>query len=302
MTTKTLKVSEIECGTETQTRAAIDMECVESYAEAMRDGVTMPPIIVYCSDEGTYWLADGFHRLGAAKAIGAKTIEATVEAGGMRDALRFALAANAEHGLRRTNKDKRRALEIALADLEWGNYSARQLAELCAVSKAFIGIVRKERQPESNAPVKGADGKKYPRGKKGGEKKPVHALEKDDQVVTVTTCQEPARPAEPLVDALGKPVPDKLVSAFESLAEFQRINKALMRLLDDMAALAEGPGGYDLAIHLDGVKREITIGRKNFMATAPHVLWPAKKGDKRPDWVCKSAWKLIDPSKGDTPF
>jgi len=49
----------------TQPRAALLIDVMEDYAEQMRNGVEFPPITVFF-DGKEYWLADGFHRLGAA--------------------------------------------------------------------------------------------------------------------------------------------------------------------------------------------------------------------------------------------
>ena len=49
----------------TQPLAELQKEVMEDYAELMRAGVKFPPIVVF-HDGDNYWLADGFHRMGAA--------------------------------------------------------------------------------------------------------------------------------------------------------------------------------------------------------------------------------------------
>jgi hypothetical protein len=61
-----------------------------------------------------YWLWDGFHRLQAARKAGKTTISVTVTPGTVEDARWFALGANKNHGLRRSNEDKRLSVEKAL--------------------------------------------------------------------------------------------------------------------------------------------------------------------------------------------
>lgn len=51
----------------TQPRAAIDQDTVDSYAADMRVGHRFPPVQVYLDRDGVYWLADGFHRVHAAR-------------------------------------------------------------------------------------------------------------------------------------------------------------------------------------------------------------------------------------------
>jgi hypothetical protein len=54
-----------------------------------------------------------------------------VRAGTRRDALLYALSANAGHGHRRTNEDKRRAVDIMLADPEWSQLTDQAIADAC---------------------------------------------------------------------------------------------------------------------------------------------------------------------------
>ena len=81
-----------------------------------------------------------------------------------RDALRLALRENATHGQRRTNADKRKAVETALMDEEWGAKSDREIAGLCAVSHMTVNRVREElgaagRLSQSDKPILGKDGR-----------------------------------------------------------------------------------------------------------------------------------------------
>jgi ParB-like chromosome segregation protein Spo0J len=114
-----IAISEIRQEGSTQSRAAIDPATLQDYADAMRAGATFPPVTMFHDGEA-YWLADGFHRVRAAFAAALKTIEADVRQGARRDAVLHSVSANAQHGLRRTNDDKRRAVLTLLGDPEWG--------------------------------------------------------------------------------------------------------------------------------------------------------------------------------------
>lgn len=72
-----------------------------------------------------------------------------------------ALSANATHGLKRSNSDKRRCVEIALK--EWPKLSARRIAEMCGVHVDMV-IARKPAQVSESdtSKVTGKDGKEYP--------------------------------------------------------------------------------------------------------------------------------------------
>lgn len=128
----------------TQAREQLDFLTVDSYASAMFDGAVFPPVVVYEENDETLWLADGFHRVAAAKQNAKETIQAEVRQGGQRDALLYAVGANATHGLRRTNADKRKAVLLLLRDEEWRQWSDREIARRCYVDHKLVGKLRAE--------------------------------------------------------------------------------------------------------------------------------------------------------------
>lgn len=119
----------------------MSLETVNSYAEDMLAGDTFPPIIVYRDGEA-YYLADGYHRVEAARKIDRHEIEAEIRDGTAREAILTGIGANATHGLRRTNADKRRAIERLLADPEWARWSDRQIAKTAKVSHPLVAKIR----------------------------------------------------------------------------------------------------------------------------------------------------------------
>ncbi len=154
----------------TQMRAGLDQETVKEYADALTNGAQFPPIILFHDGE-SYWLGDGFHRFAAWKRAfgmpGAPSeylrpeIPAEVRTGDRRDAILFAAGANASHGLRRTNADKRRAVDVLLRDPEWVQWSNREIARRCAVDESTVRDLRNALTagiPQSTA-RKGADGR-----------------------------------------------------------------------------------------------------------------------------------------------
>ena len=131
----------LECSV--QARVRIDLATVSNYAEHMKQKETFPPIIVYRNGE-FYFLADGRHRLEAARSLGLLAIECEVRDGTEREALFYAVGSNANHGLPRTNADKRHCVGIVLNDAEWSKQSGREIARMCGVSNTFVSNVRRE--------------------------------------------------------------------------------------------------------------------------------------------------------------
>lgn len=125
----------------TQPRARIDEQLVSEYASAMQSGDSFPAVVVFRDGVDT-WLADGFHRFHAARKNGATSILASVRTGTLRDAILFSVGANSDHGLRRTNEDKRRSVLTMLNDAEWAKWSDREIARHAAVSHDFVSRLR----------------------------------------------------------------------------------------------------------------------------------------------------------------
>ena len=151
-----------------ETRAEMDENTIEDYAEAMRAGAKFPPVVVFDNKVG-FWMSDGCHRVEAADRAGLTTIKAEVRIGGRLEALKYALGANARHGLRRTNADKRRCVETALQ--EFPDESDRAIAKLCGVGNVLVGEVRRQVFESNTSPVrKGRDGKQYPAARAPGQK------------------------------------------------------------------------------------------------------------------------------------
>lgn len=147
--------------TKLQTRLLLSAETVEDYADAMRNKAKFPPVTVFADTEAsTLWLADGFHRVAAAEADGYKFVKADVRPGSFADALKFALGANANHGLRRSNADKRHTLEMAWENRRelWprddnADPSAAVLSEACGIHINTVQDFLRTIQPTQNVEV-----------------------------------------------------------------------------------------------------------------------------------------------------
>ena len=132
-----LRIDQLRLDGGTQPRAEINRSTLRDYADALSDETIFPPVTVFY-DGAAYWLADGFHRVHAHKYLNWLEVEADVHQGTRRDAVLYSVGANAVHGLRRTNDDKRRAVETLLNDPEWAAWSDREISRRAAVSHEFV--------------------------------------------------------------------------------------------------------------------------------------------------------------------
>lgn len=137
-----LQISTITVTGGTQARTEINQSIVSEYSEALKTGTVFPPVIVF-EDGASIWLADGFHRYHAHLHAGLSEIDCDVRIGTQRQAILFSLSANASHGLRRTNEDKRKAVMTLLNDPEWSSWSDREISRQCGVGAPFVGDLRK---------------------------------------------------------------------------------------------------------------------------------------------------------------
>ncbi len=139
--TTNLQIADIRTDGGTQSRAGLNQDIVRDYAQEMQAGAEFPPVTVF-HDGSAYWLADGFHRIAAAREAGLIEFPADVRQGTRRDAVLHSVGANGRHGLRRTNEDKRRAVIMLLEDEEWAAWSNYEIARRCDVSEGFVRGLR----------------------------------------------------------------------------------------------------------------------------------------------------------------
>lgn len=170
-----IEIRDIIADTDLHPRVKLNENAIDDYAQAMKAGIDLPPIIVF-QEGGQYHLADGWHRLEAARRIGRSQVMAEVRKGDRRDALLYAVGANAAHGLRRTGADKRKAVQLLLDDPEWQQWSVEAIAKTCNVSWGLVDMVRSVyllKSEDSERQVKRGDSVfKQKVGKRKGKKVP----------------------------------------------------------------------------------------------------------------------------------
>lgn len=166
----TLPLTSIRTDGGTQSRVKIDAEAVADYAAAYKAKTPMPPLTVY-HDGKVYWLADGFHRFHAAGQAGLLTVRCDVKRGTKTDAAWHSVGANRSHGLRRTNADKQKAVQMALQ--LHSDYSDRAIAAHVGVHHEMVAGPRRQLAESASSTRIGLDGKRRPgtrptSGKAGG--------------------------------------------------------------------------------------------------------------------------------------
>lgn len=220
---KTLNLNNIIIDKGTQSRAAISEDTVSDYAEAMQAGDQFPPITVF-HDGVDYYLADGFHRLHAAKRLHKASIQADVKTGTLRDAILYSLRANRDHGLRRNNADKRNIIKTLLEDFEWGELSVNQMADICGVSPQLVVAVKHEVETGSrlssvktNAPRKEAAKLEVT---KLSPVEPDNFVEEKDEAVQELVAENQRLSDRLAVEAMDASEEEKL-AASETIAEMR---------------------------------------------------------------------------------
>jgi len=209
----------------TQPRAELLIEVMEDYAEQMRNGVEFPPITVFF-DGKDYWLADGFHRIGAhLRAFGDDTpVEAEVIQGTQSDAQWYSYGVNKTHGVRRNRKDVVRAIKAALLHPEGVKSSDNEIAKHVGATHPTVAKYRAEL--ESSCEIYKMPTRKVTRGKSsykqdttkiGGKRKRVGDRKPSRRMAS--RIQKPTRAPNPMEKMTALSMPHNPMSGARTLIE-----------------------------------------------------------------------------------
>lgn len=143
-----IRLDQITIDRTLQRRLTTDNQLIADIAEDLKAGGALwqPPDLM--SDGTKTWVVDGFHRCDGAALAGVDEIEANVLRGTYEAARLASYAANKQHdraGRRRTNAEKRKITQDAVADPETAPMSARLLADHIGVSHTAVANERKRR-------------------------------------------------------------------------------------------------------------------------------------------------------------
>jgi hypothetical protein len=137
-----LPLGKIRTDGATQARERMDLATVADYAADYLDGIRLPPGVVFFDGE-CFWLACGFHRYRARVEAGFLDMECEVRKGTLDDARWYAAGTNKDqNALRRSNADKRIAVEMALRAKPTASDSA--IAEQVGVDHKTVGSIRRD--------------------------------------------------------------------------------------------------------------------------------------------------------------
>jgi hypothetical protein len=131
---------------DTQACVAINDDVVKEYMEAMEAGDIFPPFLVYFDKlNNRYILVDGFHHFEAHCRLHPNdTISVELKLGTLDEARWVSLGSNKNHGLRRTNTDKRNAIVNALKHPKGAELSDNQIEKYLSVDHKTIAAIRRE--------------------------------------------------------------------------------------------------------------------------------------------------------------
>jgi hypothetical protein len=154
-----IAINDLDLTAGTQLRAGLDKAAVADYAEGYREfgAAHLGSISIYHVPglKQPYVPVDGFHRISAAREVWSQDAAlpcTCVGSGSLREAILQAAGVNAEHGVRRTDADKRRAVLQVLSDAEWVGWSDNKIAKICNVGNRLVGVLRRELVAAANVP------------------------------------------------------------------------------------------------------------------------------------------------------
>lgn len=212
---KVLNLGALVLDPKLQSRAEINEQTIEDYADAIKLGDEFPPVLVYF-DGISYYLTDGYHRYHSHKKAGKAGIACEVVNGTFTDAVLRATSVNSKHGMRRTYADKRKAVMTLLDDFEWSQWSNAEIARHCGVSPTFVANLRDSGTPDE-VKYKTATGKVMTKAKAPGKAKEPELKEPAKQ-------EQPAQ-AEPEFDPR-----DELIAHLTKENEELTMNLALAHM------------------------------------------------------------------------
>jgi hypothetical protein len=304
-----LLIEKIRTDGDVQSRERISDDYVEELADLIKAGQKLPPVDVY-NDGTDIWVSDGFHRIHAHLKANKRTIRCDVKKGTKTAAMLASCAANQSHGLRRTNADKRRSVELTLklkpdwSDQAVANHAGvhvntvaltrRQLPQNVGVERTGVDGKKRKIPPPPGTPKSTKDAKPQedtlkktpspPSGQTGvgggqGETPSPQPspLKGEGEKREGKTPPPPLQPKERL-DEVGKSIPDHLWPLWDRGDEIAKMASTVTRISNQIREMHDEG---DLII-LDGngqaIVAALETAKQALKANIPHAVCPYCKG------------------------
>lgn len=255
MKTTLIDISKLNTRDSPQVRERINESVMLEYREAMQRGEKFPPIEVADTNEGLL-LIDGYHRVAAFAGLSKGTkIQANITKMNKTQAIATALHANVEHGLRRSNEDKRQCVLLALRT--WPDQSNVSISNRCKVDDKTVAKIRRELESA------GAIKETATRVSRDGKKMPAKVMRPANKNKAVKDARQAAKSpdgkARQYVDALGKAIPVACNQYWERSHEVVDFTSALKEVRDAVASR-------------DGDKLYVEVNMKQFVANLNQAM------------------------------
>ena len=277
-----LLIEKIRTDGDVQSRERISDEYVDELADLIKAGTKLPPIDVY-NDGTDIWVSDGFHRLHAHLKANKRTIRCDVKKGTKAAAMLASCAANQSHGLRRTNADKRRSVELTLK-LQPG-WSDQAIANHAGVhvntfAKATEGrpsgeerTERTQRQGETERKIPPPCGPAPKVPPPPTQEAPPPSLRPFDTAGSTTLTTGQGR-----LDGVKKPIPDHLIPLFDRGCEVQALLSQISSIKGVLKKAQETNDPLFGDCHFQAAEAALQTAFTEIKATKPFAVCPWSGG------------------------
>jgi hypothetical protein len=254
----------------TQPRVKMSNELVDEYSDLMKSGVKFPPVIAF-DDGGELWLADGFHRVLAAQKANLTSIPANVFKGTPEDAVLFSCGANNDHGQRRTNADKKRAVETLLKHPVWTKWSDSEIGRKCGASHTFVA---KERSILATLQVS-TDQERSFTHPKTGQQTTMNTGNIGRQVMSKAEYEAGAEQAK---DNFNNVLPKNVAADFARASELRQLSKQINDISSAVAQRVALKDKLFTKVVLASFQADLNNAKNALLAQIPYAKCPLCDG------------------------
>lgn len=276
-----------------QVRLKMSDDAVADYTEAIENegGWPFEPVDVFHTEDDTYLVADGFHRVTAALAAKLEYIPCRIREGGEQDAKIFGMTANDSQGLRLTHADKVACIQWLLK-VHKGQELAK-IAELAGVAYRTVQRIAAAQRAKTDTKTqagrpsakKSIPAYEPPEPDEGPEEGPgdirdPEPAEKPAKKPDPKPEQKPEQKHQASIvnDALDRPVPAEFREAHQLGMQLLSIGREIDKIRKTAKELIGVPGGEWLVEQ--SIDEAVRILKNQFTGARYHSLCPDCEGSK----------------------